>query len=53
MMLADSQPADDVMCNFFAHISSPAFVPAEDRPEWVEATFLDPPPPLHNRSMST
>ncbi len=34
--------------SMFEDISSPAFVPAEDMPEWVEATFLEPSSPLHN-----
>nr|WP_234710206.1 hypothetical protein [Sinorhizobium medicae] len=25
-----------------------AFIPAEDMPQWVKATFLDPSSPLHN-----
>ncbi|WP_104839971.1 putative metallopeptidase [Sinorhizobium fredii] len=29
-------------------IHSPAFDPAEDLPEWVRTTFLDPASPLHN-----
>jgi|OM-RGC.v1.030381976 Putative phage metallopeptidase len=32
--------------SLFADINSPAFVPAEDMPEWIEATFLDPSSPL-------
>ncbi|MQU78408.1 hypothetical protein GHK29_28150 [Sinorhizobium medicae] len=34
--------------SLFDDISSPAFVPAEDMLEWIEATFLDPSSPLHN-----
>ncbi|MDW9413934.1 hypothetical protein GOB46_25525 [Sinorhizobium meliloti] len=32
--------------SLFADINSPAFVPAEDMPEWIEATFLDPSSPF-------
>ncbi|MDW9680673.1 putative metallopeptidase [Sinorhizobium meliloti] len=34
--------------SLFEDISSQAFIPAEDMPEWIEATFLDPSSPLHN-----
>ncbi|WP_179119555.1 putative metallopeptidase [Ensifer adhaerens] len=32
----------------FDDIPSPAFTPAEDMPDWVEVTFLDPASPVHN-----
>nr|WP_153518921.1 putative metallopeptidase [Sinorhizobium meliloti] len=32
----------------FEDINAPTFIPAEDMPEWIEATFLDPSSPLHN-----
>ncbi|MDX0680309.1 hypothetical protein GOD70_32635 [Sinorhizobium medicae] len=34
--------------SLFENISSLAFISAEDMPEWVKATFLDPSSPLHN-----
>lgn len=32
----------------FDDANSPAFVPAEDMPRWVEATFIDAASPVHN-----
>jgi hypothetical protein len=32
----------------FDDINSPGFIPADDMPEWMEATFLDPASPVHN-----
>lgn len=32
----------------FDDITSRAFAPAEEMPDWIEATFLDPSSPLHN-----
>lgn len=32
----------------FDDITSPAFAPAEDMPDWVEATFIDRASPIHN-----
>ncbi|PTD30641.1 hypothetical protein C5N13_01500 [Sinorhizobium meliloti] len=34
--------------SLFENISSPAFIPTENMPEWIKATFLDPSSPLHN-----
>lgn len=34
--------------SMFEEIFAPAFVPAEEMPRWVEATFLDPSSPVHN-----
>ncbi|MDX0615142.1 hypothetical protein GOD03_11670 [Sinorhizobium medicae] len=34
--------------SMFEDIDAPTFIPAEDMPEWIEATFLDPSSPLHN-----
>ncbi|WP_272950875.1 putative metallopeptidase [Sinorhizobium medicae] len=34
--------------SLFENISSLAFIPAEDMPEWIKATFLNPSSPLHN-----
>lgn len=34
--------------SLFEDIDSQAFIPAEDMPEWIEATFFDPASPLHN-----
>ncbi|WP_164817752.1 MULTISPECIES: putative metallopeptidase [Sinorhizobium] len=32
----------------FDDITSRAFAPTEEMPDWIEATFLDPSSPLHN-----
>ncbi|WP_370006507.1 putative metallopeptidase [Sinorhizobium fredii] len=34
--------------SMFDDITSPAFAPAEDMPDWVDTTFLDPASPVHN-----
>ncbi len=34
--------------SLFENISSPAFIPAENMPEWIKATFLNPSLTLHN-----
>ncbi|WP_426289054.1 putative metallopeptidase [Ensifer adhaerens] len=34
--------------SMFDDITSPAFSPAEDMRDWVEATFIDPASPVHN-----
>ncbi|MQX40629.1 hypothetical protein GHK58_10460 [Sinorhizobium meliloti] len=34
--------------SLFENISSLAFIPGEDLPEWIKATFLNPSSPLHN-----
>ncbi|MHA4731196.1 putative metallopeptidase [Ensifer adhaerens] len=34
--------------SLFDDITSPAFAPAGDMPDWVDATFLDPASPVHN-----
>lgn len=34
--------------SMFDDITSPAFAPAEDMPDWVDTTFFDPASPVHN-----